>query len=48
MNGEDRPVDDFLPRAKLKKLYADEKTSGASHKELEKFSKEFAVEKMSC
>ena len=45
INGEQRQVDDFLPRANLKKLFAEGNISSDSHLEIEKFCKEFAVEK---
>ena len=41
----DRIDTGFLPRANLEKLYANEKIRSESHQEIEKFSKEFALEK---
>ena len=38
-------MDDFLPRANLKKLFAEGNISSDSHLEIEKFCEEFAVEK---
>ena len=45
INGEQRQVYDFLPRANLKKLFAEGNISSDSHLEIEKFCEEFAVEK---
>ena len=45
INEEQRQVDDFLPRANLKKIFAEGDISSDSHLEIEKFCEEFAVEK---